>query len=66
SNCRETYEINNPNSEFIETDIHELSEKELARVTGIKKRRQIIVVHLLQSMPILDKNQYVQKQKPQK
>lgn len=36
-NCRETYEINNPNSEFIETDIHELSEKELARVTGIKK-----------------------------
>jgi DNA (cytosine-5)-methyltransferase 1 len=36
-NCRETYEINNPNSEFIETDIHELSEEELARVTGIEK-----------------------------
>lgn len=36
-NCRETYEINNPNSEFIETDIHGLSEGELARVTGIEK-----------------------------
>jgi len=36
-NCRETYEINNPNSKFIETDIHDLSEDELARVTGIEK-----------------------------
>ena len=36
-NCRETYEINNPNSEFIEIDIHDLSEEELARVTGIEK-----------------------------
>lgn len=36
-NCRETYEINNPNSQFIEIDIHELSEEELARVTGIEK-----------------------------
>ena len=35
--CRETYEINNPNSEFIEIDIHDLSEEELARVTGIEK-----------------------------
>ena len=36
-NCRETYEINNPNSKFIETDIYDLSEDELARVTGIEK-----------------------------
>jgi len=36
-NCRATYKINNPNSEFIETDIHELSEEDLARVTGIEK-----------------------------
>ncbi|ODS35623.1 DNA (cytosine-5-)-methyltransferase [Candidatus Altiarchaeales archaeon WOR_SM1_SCG] len=35
--CKETYEINNPGSEFIETDIHKLSEKHLAELTGIKK-----------------------------
>lgn len=36
-NCRETYEINNPQSKFIEKDIHNLSETELAELTGIKK-----------------------------
>jgi DNA (cytosine-5)-methyltransferase 1 len=36
-NCRETYEINNFDSKFIEKDIHEFSEKELAKLTGIKK-----------------------------
>lgn len=36
-NCRETYEINNPNSKFIEKDIHELSEEEVVELTGIKK-----------------------------
>lgn len=37
ANCKETYEINNPNSRFIEKDIHDLSENELGRLTGIKK-----------------------------
>ena len=36
-NCRETYETNNPDSVFIEKDIHELSENELAKMTGISK-----------------------------
>lgn len=36
-NCRETYEENNPKSKFIETDIHDLSEKKLAELTGIEK-----------------------------
>lgn len=35
-NCKETYEINNPNSLFIQSDIHELTVEQLAQSTGIK------------------------------
>ena len=42
-NCRETYEINNPNSKFIKKDIHKLSEKGLAGLTGIKKNDDSLV-----------------------
>ena len=37
-NCRETYGINNKKSLFIEKDIHDLSENELANITGINKK----------------------------
>ena len=42
-NCRQTYEINNPNPKFIETDVHKLSEKKLAKLTGIKKNDDSLV-----------------------
>lgn len=42
-NCRETYEINNPKSKFIEKDIHELSETELAELTEVKKNDDSLV-----------------------
>lgn len=35
--CRETYEANNPHSEFIEADIRTLSERELSTRINIKK-----------------------------
>lgn len=41
--CRDTYEINNPNSKFIEKDIHDLSEAELAEITEIKKNDDSLV-----------------------
>ena len=34
-NCSDTYSINNQDSIFIEKDIHDLSENELANITGI-------------------------------
>ncbi|MCJ2564411.1 MAG: DNA cytosine methyltransferase [Candidatus Thermoplasmatota archaeon] len=37
ANCRETYERNNPGSEFIEVDIRALSELALSRRLGIEK-----------------------------
>ncbi len=37
TSCKETYEINNPGSKFIEVDIHDLSEEQLAELTGIEK-----------------------------
>jgi len=42
-NCRETYEINNPKPKFIETDVHNLSEKKLVKLTGIKKNDDSLV-----------------------
>lgn len=42
-NCKETYKINNPNSEFIETDIHDLSEENLANLTEIKKNDESLI-----------------------
>ena len=35
--CRDTYQMNNPDSIFIEKDISELSEEELAELSGIKR-----------------------------
>lgn len=35
--CRETYELNNPDSQFIYADINELSERELQEKAGIRK-----------------------------
>lgn len=37
-NCSDTYSINNQDSIFIEKDIHDLSENELANITSIKKK----------------------------
>ena len=34
--CKETYEINNHGSKFIEADIHELSEEQLAVLPTVK------------------------------
>jgi DNA (cytosine-5)-methyltransferase 1 len=42
-NCKKTYEINNPNSKFIHSDIHNLSEEKLAELTGIEKNDDFLI-----------------------
>ncbi len=41
--CRKTYEFNNPNSKFIHADIHDLTEKDLARLIGIKRNDDSLI-----------------------
>jgi len=41
--CKETYEINNPGSKFIHDDIHDLTVKDLAKLTGIKKNDESLI-----------------------
>ncbi len=41
--CKETYEINNHGSKFIEADIHELSEEQLAELTGTEKNDESLI-----------------------
>ena len=42
--CKDTYEKNNPNSKFILADVFELTEKELAKKTGIKKNDNNLIL----------------------
>lgn len=42
-NCKETYELNNPNSKFIHADIHNLSVKDISRMIGIKKNDNSLI-----------------------
>ncbi|MDQ1254281.1 MAG: cytosine methyltransferase, partial [Euryarchaeota archaeon] len=41
--CKETYTINNPETLYIQEDIHELSEKKLAKKTGIHKNDDSLI-----------------------
>jgi DNA (cytosine-5)-methyltransferase 1 len=43
SNCKETYELNNQPSKFIEADIKNLTETELAEKTGIKRNDDTLI-----------------------
>lgn len=42
-NCRETYEINNPDSKYLERDLHVYSPKELAKEIGISKHDDSLI-----------------------
>lgn len=41
--CKETYTINNPGTEYIQKDIHELTEEELAKITKIQKNDDSLI-----------------------
>jgi DNA (cytosine-5)-methyltransferase 1 len=42
-NCKETYTINNPGTKYIQKDIHELTEEELAKITNIQKNDDSLI-----------------------
>ncbi|HII81631.1 MAG TPA: DNA cytosine methyltransferase [Methanosarcina sp.] len=41
--CKETYTINNPETKYIQKDIYELTEEELAEVTNIRKNDDSLI-----------------------
>ena len=41
--CKETYEINNPGSKFIHTDIHDLTVKDISRLIGLKRNDDSLI-----------------------
>lgn len=41
--CKETYTVNNPNTKYIEKDIHELTEEELAEEIGIERYEDSLI-----------------------